>query len=124
METKICRMCGLEKPLNDFAINGRGKDGHHSNCKLCMKIKLQNRYQEQKEYIIKMLGGKCMRCGYDKCTEALDLHHKDPSVKEFTLSQRWTCKLEDLIKEASKCELLCANCHREEHFKLKNGPLV
>lgn len=124
MITKICKMCGLEKPLDEFPINGRGKDNHHSNCKKCMHVKLQDRFEKHREYIINMLGGKCIRCGYDKCIDALDLHHRDPNEKDFTLSQKWTYKLDKLIEEAKKCDLLCSNCHRELHYKEKHGGLV
>ena len=32
---------------------------------------------------VKLLGGKCCICGYDKCIDALVFHHRDPSIKEF-----------------------------------------
>ena len=31
-------------------------------------------------------GGKCLICGYNRCVEAMDFHHLDPSKKEFGLS--------------------------------------
>ena len=34
---------------------------------------------------IKLLGGKCSICGYDRCIEALEFHHTNPDVKEFKL---------------------------------------
>lgn len=66
------------------------------------------------------LGGKCARCGYDKCLAALDFHHHDPSAKEFGISHRGvTYAIERLKKEAEKCILLCANCHREVHEEVR-----
>lgn len=71
-----------------------------------------------KKQAVKELGGKCMKCGYDKCIDALVFHHTDPSQKEFGLAQGGTCHTwQEYLKEARKCELLCANCHAEEHFK-------
>ena len=32
---------------------------------------------------IKLLGGKCSICGYDRCVDALEFHHINPSVKEL-----------------------------------------
>ena len=53
---------------------------------------------------------------YDKCMSALEFHHLDPKEKDFSISTN--IKSLDLIKkELDKCILLCANCHREEHFK-------
>jgi len=61
-------------------------------------------------------GGKCERCGYDKCVDALDFHHK--GGKDFSISDKgYTRSWEKVKEEIDKCELLCANCHREEHAK-------
>ena len=62
-------------------------------------------------------GGKCVRCGYDKCSGALEFHHIDPSQKDFTISND-RAKLEESIEESKKCILLCANCHRELHAEI------
>lgn len=62
------------------------------------------------------LGGKCNRCGYNKCIDALDFHHINPKEKDFNFSENGHCRSwERVKKELDKCELLCANCHREEH---------
>jgi len=29
--------------------------------------------------------------------------------------------IDRIKKEIKKCDVLCSNCHREEHFILKNG---
>lgn len=59
-------------------------------------------------------GGKCIRCGYDKCIKALEFHHIDPSKKDFTISNDHF-KLLDAIAESKKCILICSNCHKELH---------
>lgn len=57
----------------------------------------------------------CQRCGYSNPC-ALDFHHRDPSTKEFDIAQKaWSVSEERLIAEIEKCDVLCANCHREEH---------
>lgn len=60
-------------------------------------------------------GGKCQICGYDKCIDALDFHHRDPNEKEFRIGKGNTMKWEKVLEELDKCDLLCANCHRELH---------
>lgn len=61
-----------------------------------------------------MFGGKCIVCGYDKYAGALDFHHKDPKKKEFSLSVKGlSYSFESLAKEATKCILVCKNCHME-----------
>ena len=68
----------------------------------------------------KELGGKCEICGYNKCIDALVFHHKDPSEKDFGLAQNGIMHdWKEYLLEAKKCMLLCANCHAEEHFRLR-----
>lgn len=70
--------------------------------------------------LVKYKGGKCEKCGYNKCMNALQFHHTDPSEKDFNIS-RYTCSnksdLDKVYQEVDKCILLCANCHTEEHEK-------
>ena len=61
-------------------------------------------------------GGRCSRCGYDKCVEALEFHHLDSSRKDFGISEKgYTRSWERVRAELEKCILVCANCHRELH---------
>lgn len=99
----ICDQCGQE----------RYQKGRYKTCHTCRAF---NRRNNQKKEAIALLGGKCVSCGYCKSSAALDFHHKDPNTKLFNLSTAWHSKSLNLIrKEIEKCELLCANCHREQH---------
>lgn len=60
---------------------------------------------------------KCVRCGEAE-TACLDFHHTDPNTKEFNVSQMRRTSFENIMKEANKCIILCANCHRKEHMVL------
>lgn len=71
-----------------------------------------NSRHRRKELLVYLMGGKCSRCGYDRCIKALEFHHIDKSTKSFTISYA-IHSLEDDINEVKKCSLLCANCHRE-----------
>lgn len=76
----------------------------------------QQRYRnKRKERILRVMGGHCAICGYCKCNDALELHHIDPSKKEFTIQSRVDISWERTANELKKCILLCANCHRELH---------
>jgi predicted HNH restriction endonuclease len=68
---------------------------------------------ELRKRAVEYLGGKCRLCDYDKCLAAFDFHHTDPMTKDFTISEAtsWARAKPEL----DKCELLCANCHREVH---------
>lgn len=70
-----------------------------------------------KDRIIKAFGSSCAVCGYSRCNNALELHHLDPTEKEFSFGgiranpKSW----DKIVVELRKCMLLCANCHREYH---------
>lgn len=76
---------------------------------------------KQKEKIVYVMGGKCACCGYNKCISALELHHLDPTQKEFTFSKNTNRAWSELVKELPKTILLCANCHREVHSGIINN---
>lgn len=85
-------------------------------CRKCMVEAVQRRRRKMKQMSVDYLGGKCNRCGYNKCIDALDFHHINPKEKDFNFSENGHCRSwERVKKELDKCELLCANCHREEH---------
>ena len=91
-------------------------------------------YNERREYLISAVrkrrqkihqmaiaakGGKCEKCGYDKCMEALEFHHLNGSDKNFGLSEKGYARAwKKVEKELEKCVLLCANCHREIHAEV------
>lgn len=70
---------------------------------------------DRRDRAIGYLGGECVGCGVkdDVCT--LQIHHKDPTTKSFTLAARWHRPWEETVAELEKCELLCVNCHRDHH---------
>ena len=71
-----------------------------------------------KEKCIVYKGGKCQICGYSKCNGAMEFHHRNPNKKDFSISRRRFNTFDArLTKELDKCDLLCANCHREKHEK-------
>lgn len=119
-ETRYCPHCNLYKKFDEFYTRrGIHQSGH---CKACVKKQTVKRGRQLKLDCIAYKGGKCQKCGYNKCQAALDFHHRDPSEKDFPLCQKYGCrKISDRIKkELDKCDLLCANCHREEHWAIKN----
>ena len=81
----------------------------------------QERGRSRKRDLIKMKGGGCEICGYNKSLAALSFHHLDPSTKLFQLDIRSLSnrKINYILDEASKCQLLCSNCHMEVHHGLE-----
>ena len=59
---------------------------------------------------------KCSRCEENNPV-CLDFHHKNPSEKEYVINRMIrTFGWSRIMKEIKKCEVLCSNCHRKEHF--------
>ena len=115
---KTCKTCGEEKSIKDFYSNGCQKNGkrkHKPNCRPCeQEIRIKKHWSK----IVSILGHLCCSiCGYDNNLSALEFHHRDPRSKEFRISGIKEASMTVLRKELAKCDILCANCHREEHNK-------
>ena len=111
MAFKECLLCGQLFQPKTPAANLR------QCCYDCMPDGTQLR---RGDFVAKLKikeGGKCVRCGYNKCLSALDFHHKDPTKKDFGISDD-NVKLKEAVKEVKKCILICSNCHREFHAGL------
>ncbi len=96
--------------------------GHkRSICGKCQNEYVLKTGRENKRKMVEYLGGCCVRCGYNKCLAALDLHHTDPTKKDanWTTARYWSWKR--IEKELEHCELLCSNCHREFHENLNDN---
>lgn len=115
---KKCRVCGKDSGKKITCSNACKQKYYYQ------KQSEENTYHyqykraiERKLYLVNLRGGKCQRCPYDKNISALEFHHINPKEKKFQLDLRTIGnKSFDLIlKEFEKCELLCANCHREYH---------
>ena len=67
MEKFVCKICGKEVERSNKAMNMGN---------LCNSCRQRYRQLKMKQKAIDYLGGKCSVCGYDKCNDALDFHHK------------------------------------------------
>jgi len=72
---------------------------------------------KRKLHLIDLRGGCCEKCGYAKNLASFDFHHKDPEGKESQLDMRKlsNSSMKWIMEEFEKCEVVCANCHREIH---------
>ena len=88
-----------------------------------LKKAVSARRKRLREMVVEYKGGRCVFCGYSRYVGAFDLHHTDGSKKDFGLSERGlTRSWEKIKKEADKCVLVCATCHRELHGGIKQLP--
>jgi len=74
----------------------------------------KKRRRQLKTQLVATRGGRCLDCAYVGPPAAFDFHHRDATSKRFgigTFSGGW----DELLVEAEKCDMLCANCHRLRH---------
>jgi hypothetical protein len=142
---KYCAICQTQVP-SWIVIDGKRKNlqrrkycltcspfGSHNTAKLDVPLSERQRgrkkrvdaykYQkkrgfERKSKLVKICGGCCKVCGYDKNLGVLQFHHRDPKTKVSKLDVRILTNRtwEFCIEEAKKCDLLCSNCHAEHHY--------
>ena len=106
-----CRTCDVEGEEHFY------KTAKYQ-CKACWnKRTYKSAVDKIAAYMESRGGAKCMSCGYDKYIGALEFHHRDPSEKDPKWSKGWN--LTRLAQELDKCDILCANCHREAHAEMR-----
>ena len=90
---------------------------------LCRPCYSKEHYRKTHEYHLLRLrwnkirllneqGGKCVDCGFRGHPAALDFYHIDPKEKSFTIGTSLGIRWLDLLTEAKKCVVRCANCER------------
>ena len=121
MNTRICKSCKCERPLDltGFPSAGiiKGVQYYRHKCIQCyskQKLDESNKRMDKFREYKKTL--KCNRCGYDD-HRALEFHHPNDDKDKFdpcviARNRSWN----NVIKELNKCEVLCSNCHRIEHY--------
>jgi len=120
----------------DFVIRPNGKMGgaNRQICYNCLPEDISSKQERRKatNFLISQKLQKektsrgCDICGYNSCGAALEWHHYN-SDKDFNPSAIPVCNWETLKKyrkETQKCQLLCANCHREIHYKKYWGNFI
>lgn len=131
---KKCAKCKIEKPLNEFNKHSKGST---SWCKICVRKRSKQYYEENREQIRKNQKRyedknrewfneykktlECSKCGENHIS-CLDFHHINSNEKEFGIAQSistLTKTKEQILKEISKCIVLCSNCHRKFHWEEK-----
>lgn len=95
----------------------RKSSGHsRTRCNSCMANAWKT---ARKQRCLSYKGGICARCGYSKCLRSLIFHHRNPAEKKFGIAGSHCRKWEVVQEELDKCDLLCTNCHGEEHERLE-----
>lgn len=130
---KVCSKCkGDPKPDGDF--NGNGQ---HSYCRSCQKTYDQSRYkarqpqeverarvkrmvtsQKVRELVRATKDRPCADCGHRYPYYVMDFDHRDRALKSFDIgnANRVGRRPKAVQAEIEKCDVVCANCHRERTY--------
>ena len=113
----VCRICGLEKPEEDFYFRNKQKGIRRTDCKECHKNYQKNKVYDNKSILEELKSNlMCEKCN-EKRTYCLDFHHVDKENKNNTIARLIVhSSLKDAFMELKKCVCLCSNCHREFHY--------
>lgn len=134
---KKCSECELEKDVVDFyqrkkhrageyyekcrdCFKKRGRKYYHENHarQLLLALERKQRYREERQKFIEEIkkNRSCVDCGKIYSPWVMDFDHRDGETKVASIS--WlalhnTSNIEIIKNEMLKCDLVCANCHRQ-----------
>jgi len=140
---KQCSQCKCSD-LSNFNKSSKSKDGLQPFCRDCNRKAHQRWYEENKDYSKKKARAydkiyyervdaflteykstnPCVDCKKIHKPWRMDFDHLDPSIKFDNIAdmRQRRISLKRIKEEIVKCELVCANCHRDRtHFRRLNG---
>lgn len=112
---KDCHMSYVHKMKEGTVPYNKGKHNplSKSYSKEYISKKAADLLKERRREIIRIKGNKCAKCQLKNIPiAAYELHHRDPSEKD---KKSMRGSLVKMLKEAEKCDLVCANCHNIIH---------
>lgn len=121
-DRRICIKCLKNLSINNFYSKSNRINKFHHICKDCSNVISTQKSIENKLKMIKFKGNQCKNCNLhieDSHYSVFDFHHRDLHSKDINLSsiKKWTWNKIEI--ELNKCDLLCSNCHRIEHARLR-----
>lgn len=135
-ELHPCGRCKRQLPATEFA---RYREGRQSYCRACQKAYDADWYRANKakrqakvradrrahvEWLDSLKQGRpCADCGRSYPPYVMEWDHLPGSVKTLVISdtRRSAFSRKRILEELAKCELVCANCHRERTHKRRTS---
>ena len=125
LKMKICQSCKIKKPLGDFHVRGRKREGTQHSCMECDVERTRNYRQRTRRLLGRWKVSRgCQICGFKaEHSCQLDIDHIDRLSKDKRSAGRaidpsWAY---DRIKQQlSGCQVLCKNCHSVKTYQSKD----
>lgn len=127
IESKQCTKCGAVKTLDRFHAHASNSDGLEGACKACRhgarktgkreapderNARARSKYHKRRDWFWELKRNPCERCGGTFHPVAMQFDHLPGVEKKFEVNgQNITKRLDVVLAEIAKCQLLCANCH-------------
>lgn len=130
MEEKFCNGCQLNKSLICFA---KKRNGLQSRCRDCQNLYHKQHYKDNiegykkrakingkkkleniRQFIRDQKNKPCQDCKIKYPYYVMDFDHRPDEIKNFNLADiaRLQPRLEIIVEEINKCDIVCSNCHR------------
>ncbi len=149
---KICKECNKEKEDDKFELvvsplkhGGNGKQYRRGRCFACRgKRTNSTRKEYRKEYnavhkdkkarrahkirnevrllLNELKSNPCVDCNKTFLPIAMDFDHIKDKIRPIARMLSTAYKIELILEEIKKCELVCANCHRIRTRRRLNNP--
>ena len=138
MRTKFCPRCRLDLDLSSFGWRDAEHTKPQSYCRACMKGTWRAWYGEQRNrshhlelvsarrqrrikrhlaLIRELKSRPCADCGTSYPPYVMDFDHVRGEKLGLISEIARTSGTDQLEAEIEKCEVVCANCHRERSFR-------
>jgi hypothetical protein len=131
--SKRCARCGQEKSLNDFAKKRR--NDHQPYCRPCQAEYHREHYRKNSaaymaaakrrlgrmRELLRIAKDKpCADCGLRYPYYVMDFDHRVAEEKQANITEFLYFSEEALRQEIDKCDVVCANRHRQRTFERKH----
>lgn len=130
---KTCTTCHVPKDLSCYNKNATKSDGLQTLCKDCSSARSRKYYADNREKHLKVVGVRaarqrnyirqclidikdmqpCMDCNVPYPFYVLEYDHVNGDKSYNVANMKSTFKIDTVLAEIAKCELVCANCHRQ-----------
>lgn len=133
--SRTCSRCGQRKPTTDFPLRRRDGARRQSHCRACkaayqadwyaenrarhilaVEATRRARLERNRRLVREAKDRPCADCGQRYPPYVLDFDHVRGQKSWAIASQVRDATLERLREEIAKCDVVCANCHRERTY--------
>jgi hypothetical protein len=126
----------VTKAVAEFDFRHREAGVRHSYCRDCGKALTRSHYRrskqsylqrnlrayaERRQMVLDAKSRPCADCGVQYPYYVMDFDHRDGASKLFSLHSVHRVTKKAIRREIEKCDVVCANCHRERTHRRRVG---